>query len=78
MINLNDVCSAGIKDFFLKKSPDEINYSVNPEEVKYCREYIKEFLKESRRGHSSYHFKHSVERHYNNYITNGALLRLQF
>lgn len=70
MIKVNDVCSAGIKSSHLKD-----NSPVDAEEVNYCREYIKEFLKVDKRGgHSSYHFKHMVESHYNTYISNGAFI----
>lgn len=72
-IQKTDICSAGIKNYSEFKQADR-NSPPDMDQVSLCREFIKTYLKESKKTRSSYHFKHAVERIYNQYITNGAFI----
>jgi hypothetical protein len=73
MIKQTDICSYGLKDSFIREHIQDIS-EPDLEQVNKCREYIKQFLKYNRRGHSSYGLKHSVEAYYKTYISNGSFI----
>jgi hypothetical protein len=75
MITVNNICSFGLSEYFFREYPGQPLEPINTDQVNKCREYIKEYLKPDKRGHSSYHFKHVVENHYNYYISNGAFIQ---
>jgi len=75
MLTKTDVSYFGIKDYFIRNYPDDpINEKFNDEEIQLCKKFIQTCLKPSRKGRSSYHYKHAVERYFNRYISNGSFI----
>ncbi|MBP7583058.1 MAG: hypothetical protein KBA61_03425 [Spirochaetes bacterium] len=74
MMTVKEVCLYGVKDYYIRSDPGEPIPKVSPPQVKKCREFIRVHLKPHRRGRSSYHFKHAVERVYGGYYANGSFI----
>lgn len=82
MITENDICTAGLKDFYTGASGsiNDSKYSGTPPDpvmVELCREFIRTWVAPTSCGkvrNSSYHMKHEVERWAGQYITNGAFI----
>jgi hypothetical protein len=75
MITENDICTAGLKNYYT--NTNYYNEWPDLEMVKLCRQFIKEWLSPApncKRKISSYHLKHEVERWSGSYITNGAFI----
>jgi len=69
------ICSAGMKFYYeIHNQPTFLSEDPDPVQVDLCRQFIRERMRIDKKGHSSYHFKHSVEKHFNVYITNGAFI----
>lgn len=68
-----DICAAGLADFF-GDDPQAVNIPPDEKEVELCRRFIRETCSPSKTGHSSYGFKHEVERRFGEYISNGAAI----
>lgn len=74
-MNTTPVCGYGFTDYYLERYPGEPVPPIDPEQVKACRDFIRRHTRPDSRGHSSYALKHTVERMYNIYVQNGALIQ---
>jgi len=74
MIKEEMICGYGFIDYHEKHYPGQSITPIDSEQVNKCRQFIREKMKPNRRGHTSYHLKHVVEKEYNYYIANGAFI----
>ena len=74
VITENDVCSGGVKDYYLREDKTIINISANEDEVNLCRDFMRVFMRPDKKGIGSYRLKHIIEKHFNKYISNGAAI----